>query len=159
MIQFPFPKVYTPAKALRLRKSMMRRTFGTDIEGPGGGSGMRSPWLAIGAIVIAAGTLAWYLDRFDTPYQNSIHNTVLANVSVFVCCVPAAVVGGVMMLFAFLGSSRRRERERQQQAARERVEVVAGSAPPLPTCPKCGSIRLNHKLDGHIQCNSCGHEW
>jgi hypothetical protein len=118
---------------------------------------MRSPWLAIGAIIIALGTLAWYLDRFNTPYQNSIRNTVLANISVVVCCVPAAVVGGVMMLFAFLGRERRRERG--QRAARERMEVVAGSAPPLPTCPMCGSIRLNHKLDGHIQCNGCGHEW
>ena len=138
---------------------MMRRTFGADIQGPGGGSGVRSPWLAIGALVIAFGTLAWYLDRFNTPYQNSIRNTVLSNVSVFVCCIPAAVVGGIMMLFAFLGNSRRQERERDQHAARERVEVVAGKAPPLPTCPKCGSVRLNHKLDGHIQCNSCGHEW
>jgi ribosomal protein L32 len=136
---------------------MMRRTLGTEIEGPGGGSGWRSPWLAIGGLVMAAGIVAWYLDRFDTPYQNSIRNTVLANVSVFVCCVPAAIIGGVMILFAFLGRSRRRERERE--AAREKVEMVAGSVPPLPTCPKCGSVRLNHKLDGHIQCNGCGHEW
>jgi len=159
MIQSAFPKVYTPGKSSVLATAMMRRTFGTDIEGPGGGSGLRSPWLAIGGLVIALGVVAWYLDRFDTPYQSSIRNTVLANVTVFVCCVPAAVIGGVMMLFAFLGRSRRREREKDLEAARERVEVVAGSAPPMPTCPKCGSIRLNHKLDGHIQCNSCGHEW
>jgi ribosomal protein L32 len=134
---------------------MMRRTFEENIPRRRPGWGWSGILALAGAISLLAGVLAWYLDEFDTPYKDAIGNVVLNNVSVVVCCVPAAIVAGVLFIASFLI----RPVAPDPAARPERLEVVAGQAPPLPTCPKCGSVRLNHKLDGHIQCNSCGHEW
>jgi len=134
---------------------MMRRTFEDNLPRRRPGRGWSNLLAVVGALSLLFGLVAWYLDKFDTPYRDSIRNTVLNNISVVVCCTPAAVVGGVLFLVAFLI----RPVAQRQLAGPERLEVVAGKAPPMPTCPKCGSVRLNHKLDGHIQCNSCGHEW
>jgi len=134
---------------------MMRRTFDENIPRRQPGWGWSGFLLTIGTLSVLVGSLAWYLDKFNTPYKDAIRNTFLNNISVAVCCVPAVIVAGVLFLAAFLI----RPVPRKPEPSHERLEVVAGQVPPLPTCPKCGSVRLNHKLDGHIQCNSCGHEW
>ena len=133
----------------------MRRTFEENIPQRRPGWGWSGPMLVIGVVCLAAGILAWYLDKFNTPYQNTIHSAVLNNISVTVCCIPAILVAGILFIFAFLI----RPVSQRTMPHPEKLEVVAGQVPPMPTCPKCGSVRLNHKLDGHIQCNSCGHEW
>jgi ribosomal protein L32 len=134
---------------------MMRRTFEENIPQRRPGWSWSGILLVFGSVSLVAGILAWYLDKFNTPYQNAIHNTVLGNVSAVVCCIPAMLAAGILFLFAFLI----RPVPRRTMPPPERLEVVAGQVPPMPTCPKCGSVRLNHKLDGHIQCNNCGHEW
>ncbi|MEW5759477.1 MAG: hypothetical protein AB1779_01770 [Candidatus Thermoplasmatota archaeon] len=102
-------------------------------------------WIVLGIIVLFIGGAIWYYDTHDTPYKGIVQR----NITVFLCCVPAVISAIILFAFGLFGSVKKEEIKVAP------IEPSIG----LPTCKKCGSIRLNHKVDGRIQCNECGYEW
>lgn len=99
-------------------------------------------WLLLAILTLISGVGVWCLDRFDTPYKGVVRD----NISVFVCCIPSAILALIFILIAF-----------SEDKKIEKKKVIDDHS--YPTCPECGSIRLNHKVDGKIECNECHYEW
>ena len=66
----------------------------------------------------------------------------------FICCLPSVILALVIVFIGFAGTASLKGGAKKEETAQGVIK-----------CPKCGSIRLNHRTDGIIECNECGYKW